>query len=94
MIWIVNIVFLNELWERGFIKIQIDSLVHIHSNRRVRALYKNIGDDADELSFNKDEILVVKETINEEWLICSSGTRTGIVPVSYVQAIYWQNRTF
>ncbi len=59
----------------------------IHGRRRVRALFNNIGDDADELTFNKDEVLVVKETINEEWFICSSGTRTGIVPVSYVQAI-------
>ncbi len=60
---------------------------HTHIHRKVKALYNNIGDDADELTFNKDDILVVKEQINEEWLICTTGNRSGIVPFSYVQAV-------
>ena len=59
----------------------------MHIYRKVKALYNNIGDDADELTFNKDDILVVKDQINEEWLICTTGNRSGIVPFSYVQAV-------
>lgn len=55
--------------------------------RKVKALYNNIGDDADELNFKKDDILIVKDQINEEWLICMTGDRSGIVPVSYVQPL-------
>ncbi len=57
------------------------------SSEKVEALYNNIAEDADELSFNKGEILLVKEHINEEWLICSRGNQSGIVPVNYVKAI-------
>ena len=44
--------------------------------RRVEALYNNIGEDADELSFTCGDVMVVKEQINAEWLICE---HTGIV---------------
>ena len=57
------------------------------SFRHVQALYNNIAEDADELSFNKGDILIVKEQINREWLICNYGNQTGIVPANYVQDI-------
>lgn len=67
-------------------------ILHVWSShnvfhRRVEALYKNIAEDGDELSFDKGDILLVKEQINEEWLICSRGNCTGIVPVNYVKSL-------
>ena len=58
---------------------------HTHTHRKVRALYKNMAEDADELSFNKGDVMIVKEQINEEWLICIHGDESGIVPINYVQ---------
>jgi len=55
--------------------------------RRVEALYNNIAEDADELSFTKGDIMAVKEQINEEWLICVHGNQTGIVPMNYVKVV-------
>ena len=49
----------------------------------MEALYNNIGEDADELiyilyissySFTCGDVMVVKEQINAEWLICELGT--------------------
>lgn len=53
--------------------------------RHVEALYTNICDDNDELSFSKGDLLLVKEQINSEWLICTHGNRTGIVPTNYIK---------
>ena len=53
----------------------------------VEALYTNICDDTDELCFNKGDKLIVKEQINEEWLICSYGNKTGIVPMNYITPV-------
>ena len=55
--------------------------------RVVEALYTNICDDTDELCFNKGDKLIVKEQINEEWLICSYGNKTGIVPMNYITPV-------
>ena len=55
--------------------------------RKVEALYNNIAEDADELSFTKGDVMIVKEQINEEWIICSNGNQTGIVPMNYVKVI-------
>jgi len=55
--------------------------------RVVEALYKNISDDTDELCFNKGDRLVVKEQINQEWLICSLRGKTGIVPMNYITPV-------
>ena len=49
----------------------------------MEALYNNIGEDADELSFTCGDVMVVKEQINAEWLICELGNHTGIVPANY-----------
>lgn len=53
----------------------------------VQALYANIGEDSDELSFSKGEILTVTGQVNSEWLICSLGHTTGIVPANFVQEV-------
>ena len=55
------------------------------SYRRVEALYNNIGEDADELSFTRGDVMVVKEQINAEWLTCELENHTGIVPANYVE---------
>ena len=60
---------------------------HTHLHRRVEALYNNIAEDADELSFSKGDVMIVKEQINEEWIICSHGNQTGIVPMNYVKVM-------
>ena len=62
---------------------------HTHTiiYRKVEALYNNIAEDADELSFTKGDVMIVKEQINEEWIICSNGNQTGIVPMNYVKVI-------
>ena len=53
----------------------------------MEALYNNIGEDADVLSFTYGDVMVVKEQINAEWLICELGNHTGIVPANYVKTI-------
>ena len=63
------------------------TLTRPHTHRRVEALYNNIADDADELSFMKGDVMAVKEQINAEWLICSLDNETGIVPANYVRPV-------
>ena len=55
--------------------------------QQLQALYDNINEDADELSFTCGDVMVVKEQINAEWLICELGNHTGIVPANYVKTI-------
>lgn len=58
-----------------------------HTHRLVEALYTNVCDDNDELSFAKGDRLIVKEQINSEWLLCSLGNKTGIVPTNYIKLV-------
>ena len=53
--------------------------------RKVIALYNNVGEEGDELSFNQGDVLTVIEQLNEEWLMCQRGTESGIVPANYVK---------
>lgn len=53
----------------------------------MEALYNNVGEDADELSFTRGDVMVVKEQINAEWLICELGSHSGIVPANYVKTV-------
>ncbi|XP_065884487.1 uncharacterized protein [Dysidea avara] len=55
------------------------------SNRKVVALYSNTGEDADELSFNKGDVLTVVTRLNDEWFKCRRGNEIGIVPANYIQ---------
>ena len=65
------------------------STTHTHTHRMVEALYNNIniGEDADELTFSQGDVMVVKEQINAEWLICELGNCSGIVPANYVKIL-------
>ena len=57
----------------------------------MQALYPNIAEDGDELSFSEGDIMTVTGQVNSEWLICSFGQRTGIVPANFVQEVkIWQ----
>ena len=53
----------------------------------MQALYPNIAEDGDELSFSEGDIMTVTGQVNSEWLICSFGQRTGIVPANFVQEV-------
>ena len=51
----------------------------------METLYDNVGEEADELSFQRGEILMVKDQVNMDWLLCRKGDEIGIVPVNYVR---------
>jgi len=51
------------------------------------ALYNNTGEDADELSFNKGDVLTVVTRLNDDWFKCQRGNEIGIVPANYIQPI-------
>ena len=53
----------------------------------MRALYDNRTDDSDELQFARGDVLVVEEKVNDDWLICRLGNRTGMVPANYVEPV-------
>lgn len=53
----------------------------------VRALYDNVTDEPDELQFQCGDILVAEEQINDDWLICRLGDRSGMVPANYVEPV-------
>ena len=44
----------------------------------METLYDNVGEEADELSFQRGEILIVKDQVNAEWLL---------VPLNYVRPL-------
>ena len=50
-------------------------------------MFSSIAEEADELPFQKGDILILKEEINAEWYICTKGDQTGIVPANYVQLL-------
>lgn len=54
-------------------------------HRKVIALYNNVGEEGDELTFNQGDVLTVLEQLNAEWLMCQLGTESGIVPANYVK---------
>jgi len=49
------------------------------------ALYNNASEDADELSFNKGDVLTVVTRLNDDWFKCCRGNEIGIVPANYIQ---------
>ena len=53
----------------------------------MEAVFNNIAEEADELSFQKGDILILKEQINAEWYMCMKGDQTGIVPANYVRLL-------
>lgn len=53
--------------------------------RKVVALYNNVGEEGDELSFNQGDVLTVIEQLNDDWLMCQLGNESGIVPANYVK---------
>lgn len=57
------------------------------TSRCVQALYPNIAEDGDELSFSTGDIMTVTGQVNSEWLICRLEHRTGIVPANFVQDV-------
>ncbi|KAH3671097.1 hypothetical protein OGAPHI_000808 [Ogataea philodendri] len=54
---------------------------------KVRALYDLVSNDDDTLSFKKDDIIVVVENVNEDWIRGCLRGNLGIVPVNYVEKI-------
>ncbi|XP_025924976.1 iporin isoform X4 [Apteryx rowi] len=50
----------------------------------VKALCHHIATEAGQLSFNKGDILQVISKVDGDWLQCSLGSETGLVPIMYV----------
>ena len=57
------------------------------SFRYVQALYANVAEDVDELPFSKGDTMIVTGQINSDWIICSLGQKTGIVPTNFVREV-------
>ena len=53
----------------------------------VEALFTNMADDPDELSFDKGDVLQVTQVINDEWFLCSHRGQQGMVPANYVKLV-------
>ncbi|XP_062512554.1 uncharacterized protein LOC134188384 [Corticium candelabrum] len=60
------------------------STSHTLHSREVRAVYNSNVDGQDELPFSPGDVLTVQEQINDDWLICRLGDRTGLVPTNHV----------
>ncbi|GMF03176.1 unnamed protein product [[Candida] boidinii] len=56
---------------------------------KVRALYELKSNDEETLSFEKGDIIVIIESINQDWLKGCLKGKVGIVPVNY--SVYYQN---
>ncbi|KAG7882766.1 hypothetical protein KL938_003189 [Ogataea parapolymorpha] len=54
---------------------------------KVRALYDLQSNDDDTLSFKKDDIIVVVEKVNDDWIRGCLNGNLGIVPVNYVEKV-------
>lgn len=52
--------------------------------REVKALCHHIATAAGQLSFKKGDILRVLGKAEADWLRCSRGTESGLVPIMYV----------
>ncbi|NXC16844.1 RUSC1 protein, partial [Corythaeola cristata] len=55
--------------------------------RAVRALCDHTGTANGHLSFQKGDILQLLSTVDEDWICCCHGNRTGLVPVGYTSLI-------
>ncbi|XP_060614131.2 AP-4 complex accessory subunit RUSC1 isoform X4 [Anolis sagrei] len=59
----------------------------LQTYRAVRALCDHVGNEDNQLSFCKGDILQVLDTVDEDWLQCCRGDRKGLVPVGYTSLI-------
>ncbi|KFM04291.1 RUN and SH3 domain-containing protein 1, partial [Aptenodytes forsteri] len=57
------------------------------THRAVRALCDHTGTADGHLSFQKGDILQLLSTVDEDWIHCCHGNRTGLVPVGYTSLI-------
>ncbi|KAF1455346.1 RUSC1 protein, partial [Pygoscelis papua] len=57
------------------------------TRRAVRALCDHTGTADGHLSFQKGDILQLLSTVDEDWIHCCHGNRTGLVPVGYTSLI-------
>ena len=55
--------------------------------RAVRALCDHAGTADGHLSFQKGDVLQLLSTVDEDWIHCCHGNRTGLVPVGYTSLI-------
>ncbi|GMM27815.1 ESCRT-0 subunit protein [Martiniozyma asiatica (nom. inval.)] len=60
---------------------------NINMPAKVIALFDLDTDDADTLSFKRDDIITVVETINEDWIRGCLHGQAGIIPTNYVKPI-------
>ncbi|CAG8820855.1 33776_t:CDS:2 [Gigaspora margarita] len=54
-----------------------------YTDHRARALYDFQAGDADELSFEEGDILIIKERLGNGWLSAELNDKTGLVPENY-----------
>ncbi|KAM6190473.1 AP-4 complex accessory subunit RUSC1 [Sarcoramphus papa] len=57
------------------------------THRAVRALCDHTGTADGHLSFQKGDVLQLLSTVDEDWIRCCHGNRTGLVPVGYTSLI-------
>ncbi|XP_069074554.1 AP-4 complex accessory subunit RUSC1 isoform X1 [Pleurodeles waltl] len=55
--------------------------------RTVRAICDHTGSSGSHLSFQKDEVLQLLSTVDDDWIRCCHGSNTGLVPVAYTSLI-------
>ncbi|XP_078525706.1 AP-4 complex accessory subunit RUSC1 isoform X1 [Lissotriton helveticus] len=55
--------------------------------RTVRAICDHTGSSGSHLSFQKDEVLQLLSTVDDDWIRCCRGSNTGLVPVAYTSLI-------
>ena len=53
----------------------------------VQTIFDCLGEEEKELSFKRGETLLVKEKIDQNWLLCTRGDESGIVPTNYVKNV-------
>ena len=54
---------------------------------KAKALYMYVGSGKDDLSFDKGDVIMLKERINKEWLKGQIGNSVGLFPANYVKII-------
>lgn len=54
---------------------------------RVRVLYDFVPTEDGDLAFKKGDVLFITEAMNESWWMASIGSRTGVIPKNYVEAL-------
>lgn len=55
--------------------------------RTVRTICDHTGSSGSHLSFQKDEVLQLLSTVDDDWIRCCRGSNTGLVPVAYTSLI-------